>query len=131
MIVLLKASETCVNYLVRQLQWRRYCKLFMKISLISTSLRGSSAIPWYGCTVWQKVIAVAYMLSAKVRSFLGSGRSEYCLLNLGRNPRIRCTRAKAIGINFRPPVQTIVDTCRYLVENNLISSPVSGGCVLM
>ena len=41
-----------------------------------------------------------------------TGKGEYILRHLGRKPQINTIKAKEVGMAMRPPVQTIVDTCR-------------------
>lgn len=49
-----------------------------------------------------------------------SGRGEYVLTHLGRNPTISIVKALQVGMVFRSPAQTILDTCRFFVDAKLI-----------
>lgn len=60
-----------------------------------------------------------------------SGRGELISYNIGRVPSMDCSRTISLGISMRPSSQTIVDTCRYLIEENHLEGSRSGsGCII-
>lgn len=47
-----------------------------------------------------------------------AGERQFILHSLGRTPNISCIKAKGLGMTLRPPVQTIVDSARYLMDSD-------------
>lgn len=60
-----------------------------------------------------------------------SGKGDYLLRHLGRRGLLNTVKARENGMALRPPVQTIVDTCRFLVEHNLIEAQSPQGCSIL
>jgi dihydroflavonol-4-reductase len=64
------------------------------------------------------------------------GEKQWTYYNVGRIPNISCIKAKGLGMTLRPPVQTIVDTVRYLIDSDNVGNTVgsndkAGGCTIM
>lgn len=53
-----------------------------------------------------------------------SFRGEYMEYTLGKVPLINCNKAMNAGMTLRPPVQTIIDTVRYFIENRCLELPI-------
>lgn len=47
-----------------------------------------------------------------------AGERQFIFHSLGRTPNISCIKAKGLGMTLRPPVQTIVDSARYLLDSD-------------
>jgi hypothetical protein len=60
-----------------------------------------------------------------------SGKGDYLLRHLGRRGQFNTVKARESGMALRPPVQTIVDTCRFLIEHNLIEAQSPQGCAIL
>jgi len=64
------------------------------------------------------------------------GEKQWTYYNVGRIPNISCIKAKGLGMTLRPPVQTIVDTVRYLIDSDNVGNTVpnnekAAGCTIM
>jgi hypothetical protein len=60
-----------------------------------------------------------------------SDRGEFLRYNLGKVANISCNRSRDVGMILRPQVQTILDTTRYLLENDLVGESKSSlSCVI-
>jgi hypothetical protein len=60
-----------------------------------------------------------------------SDRGEFLRYNLGKTANINCNRSRDVGMILRPQVQTILDTTRYLLENDLVGESKSSlSCVI-
>lgn len=60
-----------------------------------------------------------------------SDKGEFVRFNLGKIANVNCNRAREVGMLLRPQVQTILDTTRYCLENDLLKKNKGGfNCVI-